>query len=430
MKALINARIFDFDNYIENGYIVFSDKIVEIGKMADFSEGMYDTTNCEGQLIMPSLVCGHTHIYSAFARGLILPLNPNNFQEILDQLWWKIDSKIDNAITYSSGIVSGIDHLKNGVTTLIDHHASGSEISGSLDALKEALVDRIGMRGIFAFETSDRFDVSLAIEENMRFIEENKTHFASGLFGMHASMSLSDETLKEIKLAFKDNPFHIHVAESVMDEDDSIKKHGRRIMERLDKFGLLSKDSIYVHCIHINELEMDLIKKTGGVVCLNVSSNMNNGVGLPDYKKLKSRGIPVIIGNDGLNHSMANEYMNLLYASHLLNKSLMGFSLMDLKNVIDETYLYASRQLDIKLGRLLPGYEADMLVVPYTPPTPMNRTNALGHLFYGLFSAFKPRHVYVAGKILVHDYAVDQSLQEEYERSMSKAKRLWHDLTT
>ncbi len=429
MKALINARIYDFENYIENGYVVYSDKIVEVGRMANFNETRYDTFDCEGAILMPSLVCGHTHIYSTFARGLKLPLNPHNFQEILDQLWWKIDREIDNEIAFASGIVSGIEHLKNGVTTIFDHHASGAEISGSLDTLKQAIVDTIGMRGVFAFETSDRFDVSTAIEENMRFIDLNNTNFTSGLFGMHASLSLSDETLIEVKQSFKNNPIHIHVAESVMDEDDSVSKHGMRVMERLNKFGLLSPDSIYVHGIHMNDLELDLIKKTGGVVCLNVSSNMNNGVGLPDYQKLKAKGIPVIIGNDGLNPSMTNEYMTLFYASHLASESLMGFSLADLADVIDETYKYASKRLGIKLGRLLPGYAADLIVIPYTPPTPMDKTNALAHLFYGLFSAFKPRHVYVAGRPLVFNYQVESNLQKAYVSSFSQAKRLWQKLT-
>jgi len=285
------------------------------------------------------------------------------------------------------------------------------------------------MRGVFAFETSDRFDVSTAIEENMRFIDLNNTNFTSGLFGMHASLSLSDETLIEVKQSFKNNPIHIHVAESVMDEDDSVSKHGMRVMERLNKFGLLSPDSIYVHGIHMNDLELDLIKKTGGVVCLNVSSNMNNGVGLPDYQKLKAKGIPVIIGNDGLNPSMTNEYMTLFYASHLASESLMGFSLADLADVIDETYKYASKRLGIKLGRLLPGYAADLIVIPYTPPTPMDKTNALAHLFYGLFSAFKPRHVYVAGRPLVFNYQVESNLQKAYVSSFSQAKRLWQKLT-
>ncbi len=428
MKALINARIYDFEKYIENGYVVYSDKIVEVGKMADFKETQYDTLDCEGAILMPSLVCGHTHIYSTFARGLKLPLDPHNFQEILDQLWWKIDREIDNEITFASGIVSGIDHLKNGVTTIFDHHASGSEISGSLDSLKHAIVDTIGMRGVFAFETSDRFDVSMAIEENMRFIAENNTEFTSGLFGMHASLSLSDETLKEVKLSIENKPIHIHVAESVMDEDDSVSKHGMRVMERLNKFGLLSPDSIYVHGIYLNDLELDLIKKTGGVVCLNVASNMNNGVGLPNFQKLKEKGIPVIIGNDGLNPSMTNEYMTLLYASHLESESLMGFSLADLAMIIDDTYIYTSKRLGVKLGRLLPGYAADMIVIPYTPPTPMDVTNALGHLFYGLFSAFKPRHVYVAGRPLVFDYQVDNNLQKAYISSLIQAKRLWRKL--
>ena len=124
MKAIINARIYDYENYIENGYVVFDKKIVKVGKMSEFKNDGYNIIDANGQLLLPNFVCAHSHIYSIFARGLSLPFNPKNFQEILDQMWWKLDSQIDNEITYYSGIAAGSEFLLNGVTTIIDHHAS------------------------------------------------------------------------------------------------------------------------------------------------------------------------------------------------------------------------------------------------------------------------------------------------------------------
>ena len=119
MKAIINVRIYDYQNYIENGYVVFDKNIIKVGKMSEFKNEGYSLIDGKGQLLLPNFVCAHSHIYSIFARGLALPFNPKNFQEILDQMWWKLDSQIDNDITYYSGIAAGSEFLLNGVSTVI-----------------------------------------------------------------------------------------------------------------------------------------------------------------------------------------------------------------------------------------------------------------------------------------------------------------------
>ena len=111
MKSLINVRVYDYDKYIENGYVVFDKNILEVGKMSDFVNKGYSLIDGKGQLLLPNFVCAHSHVYSIFARGLSLPYNPKNFQEILDQMWWKLDREIDNPITYYSGIAAGSEFL-------------------------------------------------------------------------------------------------------------------------------------------------------------------------------------------------------------------------------------------------------------------------------------------------------------------------------
>jgi cytosine/adenosine deaminase-related metal-dependent hydrolase len=196
LKAIINACIYDFHNYKQNCYILFDKEIIEVGHMQDFKGGdeIYDARGC---IIMPGLTNCHTHIYSTFSRGMSIPFNPKNFKEILEQLWWKLDSKLDKNDIYLSGLVYGIDCIKSGVTSIIDHHASGLSIRGSLQELKRSICDELGLRGIFCFETSDRFDVDECIEENIEFSRQ-RTESSAGVFGMHASMSLSDGTLEKI----------------------------------------------------------------------------------------------------------------------------------------------------------------------------------------------------------------------------------------
>lgn len=428
MKALINANTFDFKNYRESQYIIYDEEIVEVGSMKDFigADEIYD---CSGNIVMPGLVNGHTHIYSTLARGMNLPFNPKRFKDILNQLWWKLDSKLDKKAVYYSALVSGCECIKSGVTTVIDHHASGMDIMGTLNELKKGICDVMGLRGIFCFETSDRFDVDQCIKENLTFIKKRNANFA-GLFGMHASMSLSNSTLKKISNIIGDYPIHIHSAESIEDEEDCRRQYGKSVIERFNDYNLLNENSILAHCVHIDEIEAEIIAKSGTVVALNPTSNMNNAVGLPNFELLRRKGIKCIVGNDGLGNNLTRDYMNLVFSMKNRLQSPTAFSINDLVEVINNGYDYAGKTLGIKLGSIEKGYKADFITLPYIPPTPIDNKNALGHIFFGVFDNFHPRDLWCNGKILMKDYKVCEDIYSIYKKAQQEASELWKRVTS
>ena len=422
MKVIKNVRIYDFNDYIEDGYVVFDKEIIEVGCMENYNNRGYFEIDGNNALLMPNLVNGHSHIYSTFARGMSTPFNPSTFKELLEQLWWKLDRYLDNKMTYYSGIVSGIEYIKNGVTTIIDHHASG-EIIGSLHALEKSL-DLVGIRKILCFETSDRFDIEDCIKENVNYIN-NPSTTSSGLFGLHACFTLSDDTLSLIKDTQNGAPIHIHVAESIEDQEHSMKFYNKRVIHRLNDFDLIRKNSIITHALYVDDTELNIIKEKEAVIALNVTSNMNNAVGLPNYMKMKEHGIKVIIGNDGISQKMTSEYQNLYFSMHHKSTSPVSFSFDDLLIIINNTYDYASQQLDIKLGKIQKGFKSDFLLLPYDEPTPLNKDNIFGHLFFGLFNSFRPKDVFVNGDYVLQNYNVKESLQSEFKKAKDSALLLW-----
>jgi cytosine/adenosine deaminase-related metal-dependent hydrolase len=415
MFALINARIYDFENYCENGYIVFNEKIIETGDMHSFTDRGYEIVDASGHLVMPALTVAHSHIYSTFARGMAVSPEPTNFMEILENLWWKLDSHLKEEDIYLSGIVSAVDFAKNGVTSIIDHHASGT-IKGSLGLLRKAVCNDAGLRGLFCFETSDRFNTDDCIMENLD---------SADMFGLHASLTLSDETLNKVKDVIGGMPIHIHVAESWIDQENCLSYHGERVVERLARHGLLNKNSILSHCIHINEKEAELIAANECYVALNIRSNMNNAVGLPDYKLLKDSGVRSLIGNDGMSAGMMGEWTTLYYAMKHRYSKASAFGLGDIASIIDNNYNYLNEIMGIKIGRIIEGYDADLLSVEYEPPTPMDKSNVLGHLVFGLSANFTPEHVWCGGKQIVKHYHVSDELEEKYKEASSVSEKLW-----
>ena len=417
MKVIKNVRIYDFENYIENAYVIFDKEIIEVGYMKTYPKNNYEEIDGLNKLLLPNFVNGHSHIYSTFSRGMNVPYNPKSFKQILEQLWWKLDRNLDNEMTYYSGIVSAHNYLKHGVTTLIDHHASG-EIIGSLDALDKAL-SKYNLKKILCFETSDRFNIDECINENNSYIQEKH-----GLFGLHAAFTLSDETLDKVSKNLNGNPIHIHVAESKYDQDYSLETYNKRVINRLNDFNLINKNSIITHGLYLSEDELQIIKQKEAVIALNVSSNMNNSVGLPNYKRMKEKGIKVIIGNDGINMQMAKEYTSLFFSQHHFDHTPTSFGFDDVVDIINNTYEYASDILKLKLGKIKKGYISDFQLIEYHEPTPLNKSNIMGHLMFGLFNDFVPNEVFIEGNQVIKNKEILIDMTE-YRNAKNIANKLW-----
>jgi cytosine/adenosine deaminase-related metal-dependent hydrolase len=213
-----------------------------------------------------------------------------------------------------------VDAIKHGTTTLIDHHASPNAIDRSLDVIGNA-VNRTGLRAILCYEVSDRdgeASIRAGIAENTRFIETSQERRrVSALFGLHASMTLSDATLRACREAVPEGTgFHIHVAEHEADQEDSLQKYGKRVVHRLHEHGILGERSIAAHCVHIDESELNLLRETNTWVTHQPRSNMNNGVGAMAFDRMYRSGIRLCLGNDGFSNNMWAEWKT----AYLLHK--------------------------------------------------------------------------------------------------------------
>ena len=394
MKAIINVKIYDYNRYIPDGYVIFDKHILSVGEMKDF-KGHFEIYDGKGMFLLPGLLNGHTHIYSTLFRGSPLNASPENFLEILEQIWWKFDKELTLDSIKESAKAYAQESLLCGVTSLIDHHASGV-IEDSLMIIHHELEKR-EMKHLLCFETSDRFDVDKCIGENLKYIE-------SSHFGLHASMSLSDETLKKVSATIGKMPIHIHVAESDLDEELSITQHSKRVVNRLDDFGLLNTDSILAHCIHIDKEEARIIKSKKCVVAINPTSNLNNAVGLYNQRLLNELEIPLLVGTDGLGVNVAKEYQNLYYVGNQSNGNSKDVDLEWIKSQLIHGYEYFNRLKGSKIGRIEKGYDSDFVLVDYHSITPVDQSNIFSHILFGVYEALRPHTVFVNGQRKIDDY--------------------------
>ena len=442
MKRLIRgAAIWNGEDRLiqDGGILIDGEKIEAVFSSEAFSEqdlpSSVEEINGTGRLAIPGLINAHTHLYSSLARGMaVSPFAPTSFSEILEQLWWRLDKALDTETVRTSGLIGAMEAARCGVTTLIDHHASPNAVPGSLAALREVVCEQVGLRGAFCYETSDRDGEAIrtqGIAENVAFLKDagEQDSMSTALVGLHASFTLSDESLSQVAEALPGQMgVHIHVAEGPEDEVQCVDEYGLRVVERLHHFGLLKPTSILAHCLHLDEAEKDLVAERDAIVIHNPRSNMNNAVGTFDLNGFLDRGVLTGLGTDGLGTNMLTEVFTAgILQKHALGDPLAGgFGALNAL-LFENNPKIVERLFGVRVGRIAPGCAADIALLDYTPPTPLTGQNVLGHLLFG--TAVHDLHVsdlFVAGRPVLRDGRfVDLDKDAIYAQARDAAKKLW-----
>lgn len=425
----------DENPYIENAAIVIeADKIRAVG---DFEKLRNDYPNArfidaKKGLIMPGLINTHMHIYSSFARGMEVTGPTGNFNQILENLWWKVDKALGLEEIKYSAYATYIESIKNGVTTVIDHHASPYAVTGSLKEIA-GVAEELGIRTSLCYEVSDRDGMAIAkegINENINFIqwaESKKSDMIKGMFGLHAAFTLSNETLSKCQEAMKgiDAGYHVHTAEGYGDLSDSLKKYGKRTVERLNDYGIFRENTLAVHCIHVNEDELNIIKESKCNVVNNPESNMGNAVGCSPAIHMIKKGIKVGLGTDGYTADMLEslKVANIIHKHHLCDPTVAWVEapLMIFRNNRE----IVKKQFGCETGILKEGAKADIAIFDYIPHTELNGSNYNSHIIFGVSGRGAVTTI-CNGKIIMKDREILTVNEESIlEKSREVSKKMW-----
>jgi putative selenium metabolism protein SsnA len=417
--------------------LVADGRIAKIGSSAELVAAHPDLEQLDAgnQLVMPGNICAHTHFYGAFARGMGIPgPPPKDFPDILERLWWRLDRALLDLDTQYSALVCLVDAIKHGTTTLVDHHASPSALNNSLDMIADA-VEMAGVRAALCYEVTDRNgpeEAEAGIGENVRFLhslKERNSDLLAGTFGLHAALSLSDETLANCVAAAAnlDTGFHIHVAEHEVDEYDSLYKYGQRVVPRLAEAGILGPKSIVAHAVHVDAVEKNILRETGSWVTHQPRSNMNNAVGAADIEGMLRLGIPVCLGNDGFSNNMWAEWKMAYLMHKQVHRDPRRANGMDIVQmaITNNAALAEMFWPGKKIGRLVEGAAADIIFVDYHATTPLSAGNLPWHIIFGFESSLVTSTM-VAGKLLMHNRELLTLNEAEItERSRKLAAEVW-----
>jgi putative selenium metabolism protein SsnA len=389
-----------------------------------------------GKLILPGMVCAHTHLYSTLARGMPAPPRPpTNFKEILELIWWRLDRSLDEETIYLSAIAGALDAASSGTTCLFDHHASPAHIVGSLQIVREA-IEKVGLRAVLCYEVTDRGGVQereKGLDENLAFLEwtreavtrsspESPALFRA-MVGAHASFTLSDESLEycaELMKVF-DAGLHIHAAEDRWDVVDASSRYRLEVVERLEKRGTLNSRTLLAHGIHLSDEDITRARSAGVWFAHNPRSNMNNQVGYAPVAKFGDR---MVLGTDGIGANMFDETRAAYFRGR---DARVEFGADEWLGVLAANQRLASDAFGGDLGGLRVGSIADLVVLDYPTPTPVTSENLAWHFVFGIDSSFV-ESVMVNGKFVMRNRAFPFDVAALYERARGATERLWAKL--
>ncbi len=361
--------------------------------------------DCTGGRIQPGFVNSHTHVYSGLAPfDMPAPaMAPENFVQILERVWWPLDEALDEAALRASAEFYLANALLYGTTSLVDHHESPNFIDGSLDVIAD-VASQLGIRAVIAYGATERNrgrdEAAEGMRECRRFVRENRRPLVRGMVGVHASFTVSDETLREVGDVCRelDVPLHIHVAEDMADVVDAQARGYLDPWDRLRRLNVAPAGSILAHCVHTSAESVRAIDEAGLWIVQNPRSNRGNGVGYPRSIRESKR---VALGTDGYPAYMKEEraVLALDAAEHGERSEAVDGRLDAGRKLMGEIF-----DADFDLA---PGSMADLIVV----------------------EGDRVRHVVVGGRLVVAEGKLT-SADMEYIRTRAEAEasRLWSRL--
>lgn len=376
-KAIVTCD--DSDSLFENSNIFIKDGLVSyIGEDTFYADQIIDGKN---MWVYPGLINAHHHLYQIFSRNLPAVQNMELFDwlKYLYEIWKNLD---EDSIRYSSYVGMG-ELLKNGCTTVFDHHYVFPENSKNFIDIQFEVQEKLGLRlhasrGSMSLSKKDGGLPPDSVVQTMDEILEDSERLIKAyhdpcensmrqiVLAPCSPFSVTGDLMKEsAKLARKYGvKLHTHLAETIDEEDFIKEKFSMRPLEYMDSLGWLGSDVWLAHGIHFNEEELDILRESKTGVCHCPISNMKLSSGIAKIPQMLDRGIRVGLGVDG---SASNDGSNLLeeirvaYLLHRLNSSNDAPSAYDILKLATKGSASLLGRDD--LGSIEVGKPADMFMI-------------------------------------------------------------------
>ena len=387
--------------------------IVHIGGTYTPHTRDFQIVDCAGCIVMPGLVQAHVHTCQTLARGRADDL------ELLDWLRnviWPYEAKLDEDAASASAELACAELLLGGTTAILDmgtvHHTdaifAAAERSGIRATIGKAMMDApdphipAGLRET----TQASLDESARLVTRWHGAADGRLRYA---YAPRFVLSCTDELLREVAVQARAKAVrvHTHASESVGELALVRQRFGKDNIAVLDEFGLLGDHCCVAHCVHLSDVEMQLLAARGAHVCHCPSSNLKLASGICRVPELIEAGVSVAIGADGAPcTNNLDGFMELRLAA-LLHKHRIGPRAMPAPEVVRLATLGGAAALGLAdtIGSLEIGKRGDLIAVDVAALHTVPTASPWSAIAYSARSS-DVRHVAVDGGLVVRDSAL------------------------
>lgn len=416
---------------VEDGRVLAAANCAELLSLFPEAE-VVDARDC---VITPAFVNAHHHMYGVLAHGIPLEKAPSGFWPFLEDFWWPlVEDQLTHELIAAAVDWACLEMVRSGVTTFYDCLEAPHALPGALEVEAE-IVRRWGLRGVLSFEATERVsaeNADLGLQENVEFIDACQAAggLVSGMMCFHTTFTCSAGYIQRAfaLAAERDAQVHMHLAEGTYEPEHCLANYGARTVAYYDRLGMLGEHVLASQCVQIDAEEIDILARQGVHVSHQPLSNCEVGGGLAPVPEMLAAGVNVSLGTDGY----INSFFEVMRAAALIPKArLLDPATMPAHAVWTMATQNGARALHFDdLGKLVPGSQADLLLIASDLPSPLAAHNLADQLLlWRNLSDLKG--VMCAGNWLMRDGVVggiDEAAIRE--RAVEAATRLWKSAWT
>jgi len=392
----------DRNTLLDNGFVgIQARRITHLGS-GSASFNAHRIIDAKGGLIMPGLVNAHTHAAMSLFRGLAddLPL-----MDWLNQYIFPAEQKMDADFVFTGTLLACAEMILSGTTTFCDMYLFEDAVARAVhQAGMRCLVGEV----LYDFPSPNYGPIDAGLAYTERLIQKwGDDPLVSVAVEPHSLYTCSpDLLLKTHELAVRhDVPLIIHLAESVAENDEVVKRYGQRPVAHLSSLGLLTPRLIADHVVHVDSVEMDMLAQAGVRVVHNPESNLKLASGISPVSDLVARHIPVGLGTDGCaSNNNLDLFGEMDTAAKLAKVSTLDPTVLNAQTVLRMATIEGARVLGMtdQIGSLEIGKQADVIVIDTHKPHLTPLYNPYSQMVYSA-TGQDVRHVIIDGRMVMED---------------------------
>lgn len=382
------------------------------------------TIDASGCVVLPGLINAHTHAAMTLFRGLAddLPL-----MDWLQNHIFPAEQKLTEEWVYWGTLLACAEMILSGTTTFCDMYLFEHKVA---EAAKTAGIRALVGEVLYDFpsphygpiENGLRFTESLIEEWQgdplVRIAVEPHALYtcSSSLLGKCHDMALRHQV-----------PLIVHLSENESEVTEVLAAYGSRPVEHLENLGILSSQLIADHCVALDMHDMELLARREVQVVHNPESNMKLASGIAPVPRLLEMGVNVALGTDGCASNNDLDMLDEMDSCAKLHKvTTLDPTALPASKVLRMATRNGARALGLegKVGRIVPGMLADIIVVDFHKPHLTPLYEPVSHLVYAARGA-DVRHSIIHGRLVMEDRRIlTMDVAEVMERARSYARIL------